>query len=386
MQLSTERQTAKTVSEIRESTADTAATDVLPGITALKPPHLALAGQRVEPLEKVTAGDRAIIKHDRKKLCTLLAFGVRHGFTEEEGLLTLLQAPYIEQAVNVRTVLKQTLQRFAEALGEDKSLFQLTAKEPGYGDGELGWYIEPADPTTLIHCTAPDPLLSDWFSRFTTVMSNHLGFYTASDIADYELEMQLDMAGIETAHFEEDREQISTLLASGSIKEICKLLAVTEGNLAEMWGEDEIPNALSHFIELSRLADQKQTKADDSIQVLRADLNALIETHPRLAYEPTIKQLLVNLPDIERAAAVLSEHAETALESKGDRYAGEHFMVVNGELPDACWEMLRHHEQHIWEAGESGCWSINPAHPKAVEVAQAYVQMTSKFLDVCEYE
>jgi|GEM_PF-4269238 hypothetical protein len=386
MHLNTERQAAETVSSVRESTPDSAASHLLSSAAAVKPPHLALAGQTVERLEGITAGDKEIVTTQRSALSSILRFGVTHGLADEAGLLALLNAPYIEQPDHARAVLRQTFSRLADTLGDEKHLFVLSPTETGYGENTLGIHIEPTDLTTLIRCQAPDPLLSDWFNRFSQLMSSTLSFYTASDIADYELEMQLDCVGIDTSVFEQHRDRIEALLETESIKDICTLLEVTEDDLEEMWGSGETANALTHFVELSRMGNSEGRDTPDTFLGLYTELKALVAKWPRFGFEPIVKELLNSLPEIGEAAGLYDVHGEDVLESKGDRFIGEQFMVVNGDLPEASWQVLHDHETHFLEAGETGCWSLNLDHPKALEVSRAYLLMCSKFLDVCEYQ
>jgi hypothetical protein len=217
-------------------------------------------------------------------------------------------------------------------------------------------------------------------------MSSTLSFYTASDIADYELEMQLDCVGIDTSVFEQHRDRIEALLETESIKDICTLLEVTEDDLEEMWGSGETANALTHFVELSRMGNSEGRDTPDTFLGLYTELKALVAKWPRFGFEPIVKELLNSLPEIGEAAGLYDVHGEDVLESKGDRFIGEQFMVVNGDLPEASWQVLHDHETHFLEAGETGCWSLNLDHPKALEVSRAYLLMCSKFLDVCEYQ
>ena len=130
MHLNTERQAAETVSSVRESTPDSAASHLLSS-AAVKPPHLALASQTVERLEGITAGDKEIVTTQRSALSSILRFGVAHGLTDEAGLLALLNAPYIEQPDHARAVLRQTFSRLADTLGDEKHLFVLSPTETG---------------------------------------------------------------------------------------------------------------------------------------------------------------------------------------------------------------------------------------------------------------
>ncbi|MBV0934779.1 hypothetical protein [Marinobacterium weihaiense] len=386
MQLNKECQTTETASTIRTSAPDSAATRLLSSATALKPPHLALVGQTVERLEGITAGDKEIVSTQRGGLSALLRFGVTHGLTNESELLALLNAPYIEQPDHARSVLRQTFSRLADVLGDELNLFVLSPTETGYMGGTLGIHIEPTDLVTLIRCQAPDPLLVDWFHRFGALMSDTLGFYTASDIADYELDMSLDCVGIDAKTFEKHRDRIEAMLETESTEEICTLLEVTAPELEEMWGEGEVTNALTHCLELSRMGNRNAGDTPDTFQGLRIELNALVEKYPRFAYEPTVKELLNSLPEIAEAAALYAEYGADVLEPKGDRFIGEQFMVVNADLPDSGWQALHDHEMHFFEAGETGCWSVNHEHPKAIEVTRAYLLLCSKFLDVCDYQ
>lgn len=378
-----ERPTAKTRPAVSQPIADSAERAKLSSLVALRPPHLALAGQTVERLEKVTAGDRAIIHDQRDSLVELLGFGVTHDLIATAPVSKLVHAPYIEQPDLARFALKSMLETLAQTINANHIPMCLSISEPD-GGRELGLFIEPADVRTFIRCAAPDPLLNDWFAQFLRAAGSALGFMSDADLMEYEADIHFDYLGVDSEMLRSVEGTALELLDADSYVELQILFERLIGATYD-YEPEEFAQQLQYAYSLHSALDEVDQTERPTLPELHTELLSITDRWPRFCYEPKIKALLEQLPELIALEETLKANS-AIFTAEGEHYFGEHFMTVGTDLSDDACELIDQNTNRIWEVGSMGYLKFDCKAPNSYETLLAFTQFCSKFFALCEYE
>ena len=358
---------------------------------ALKPPHLALIGQKIECPQYVPTCHSNLLTTQRKETKELIEFAVINNAVDASLIENLMSAGVENSDKKIRALLTNITEKMAGLFGNDTCPFTLALCESDCDDwsnddsSRVGLYIMPTEAIQVIQCTLPFEQLNQWFAKFNRHITDLLGFYTIIDVISQEVESQLDNLDIDAEEIINNISAIKDALESNDETKIIEMLGIGESP----WHDREEGEVLwcatglvDSFDYLTAHKDSDNVKT--TFKQLRHELCENVKETPLLRDDPFVQVLLSRLPIMSSLEPYLSSMKDV-FNNEGDTYYGSAFMALSSNPSDHIGEVLDRHLQEIYEHGDTGYIVVDVNHPHAFQTLNAFLSLATEYDQLNQY-